>query len=118
MWALPPEIRSAVQALSGRRFEKLMSLLDGSQGCALVEPGGPGHLTFCPWATRKSGHPEIYRFRALGSLQFSFEHSLGSNLSAQEEKEGKIFAALVFSATEFLIDTFYKHLIFYNQHFL
>ena len=113
MWALPPEIRSAVHALSGRRFEKLMSLLDGSQGCALVEPGGPGHLTFCPWATRKSGHPEIYRFRALGSLQFSFEHSLG-----KEEKEGEIFAALVLSATEFLIGTFYKHLIFYNQYFL
>lgn len=46
MWALPPEIRSAVHSLSGRRFEKLMSLLDGSHGCALAEPGGPGHLTF------------------------------------------------------------------------
>ena len=45
--------------------------------------------------------------------QFSFEHSLG-----KEEKEGKIFAALVLSATEFLIGTFYKHLIFYNQYFL
>ena len=48
MLALPPEIRSTVPALSGRRFEKLMSLLDGSQGYALAEPGGPGHLTFLP----------------------------------------------------------------------
>ena len=33
---------------------------------------------FCPWATSKSyaGHPRFYSFRALGSLQFSLEHSL------------------------------------------
>ena len=39
---------------------------------------------FCSWATRKShffiqsyaGHPWFYSFRALGSLQFSLEHSL------------------------------------------
>ena len=39
----------------------------------------------CPWVTRKlldfsykSRHPRFYNFRALGSLQFSLEHSLAS----------------------------------------
>ena len=54
------------------------------QVCALAEPGGPWSLTFALgrqenlrffiqiicWA------PWIYRFIALGSLQFSLEHSL------------------------------------------
>ena len=46
----------------------------------------PPAPNFCSRATRKSqifhtnhmlGYPGFYRFRALGSLQFSLEHSLG-----------------------------------------
>ena len=62
----------------------------GSQGCALAEPGGPWCLTFALgrlgnlsffiqiicWA-----YARFYIFSALGSLQFSLEHSLGFILS-------------------------------------
>ena len=54
------------------------------QGCALAEPGGPWCLTFALGRLEISdfsyksyaGHPGFYSFRALGSLQFSLEHSL------------------------------------------
>ena len=56
------------------------------QACALVEPSGPLVPNFCSPVTRKSffsykytGHPGFHSFRALGSLQFSLEHSLGIN---------------------------------------
>ena len=42
------------------------------QGCALAELGGP----WPPHSNYIAGHPRFYNFRALGSLQFSFEHSL------------------------------------------
>ena len=63
---------------------------------------------FCSWATRKSqifhtnhyaGHPGFYRFRALGSLLFSLEHSLvqltlaGEKVNCQTRKR-KIFDIL------------------------
>ena len=56
-----------------------------NQGCALSEPGGLWRLIFCPRATRKSyaRHPRFYSFRALGSLQFSLEHSLGNLLEVR-----------------------------------
>ena len=58
----------------------------GSQGCALADPAGPLRLTFALgrlgnlsllvqiicWA-----YARFYSFRALGSLQFSLDHSLG-----------------------------------------
>ena len=54
------------------------------QGCALAEPSGPWHLTFAlqqlenlSFLSYKSSaeHPRFYRFKALGSLQFSLGHS-------------------------------------------
>ena len=55
------------------------------QGCALAEPGGPWHPTFVLGRLENlsflfksyAGHPRFYRVKALGSLQFSLEHSLG-----------------------------------------
>ena len=57
----------------------------GNQGCALAEPGSPWHLTFAPWRLKNlsflnktyAEHPTFCGFRALGSLQFSLEHSFG-----------------------------------------
>ena len=54
-------------------------------GCALAEPGGPWHPTFVLGRLENlsflyksyAGHPRFYRVKALGSLQFSLEHSLG-----------------------------------------
>ena len=52
------------------------------QGCALAEPGGPWLLTFALGRLENlsyksyAGHPRFYSFRALGSLQFSLDHSL------------------------------------------
>ena len=54
------------------------------QGCALAELGGPWRLTFAFGRLENlrffiqiiCWHPRFYSFRALGSLQFSFEHSL------------------------------------------
>ena len=54
------------------------------QGCALAEPGGPWHSTFALGRLENCSffiqiicwHPRFNSFRTLGSLQFSFEHSL------------------------------------------
>ena len=55
------------------------------QGCALEEPSGPywcltfdlGRLENLTFLYKSyAGHPWIYRFKALGSLQFSLEQSL------------------------------------------
>ena len=54
------------------------------QGCAQAEPGGPWRLTFTLGQLENlrffiqinAGHPRFYSFRALGSVQFSLEHSL------------------------------------------
>ena len=54
------------------------------QGCALAEPGSPWCLTFAVGRLENlrisyksyAEHPGFYRFRALGSLQFSLQHSL------------------------------------------
>ena len=58
------------------------------QGCALVEPGGPWRVTFALGRLENlrfsyksyPGRPGFYRFRALGFLQFSLEHSLVSGI--------------------------------------
>ena len=55
------------------------------QGCVLAEPGGPWHATFVLGQLKNlsflyksyAGHPRFYRVKALGSLRFSLEHSLG-----------------------------------------
>ena len=57
----------------------------GPQGCALAEPSGPWRLTFALGRLENltssyksyAGHPGFHSFRALGSLQFSLEHSVG-----------------------------------------
>ena len=54
------------------------------QGCALAESGGPWHLTFALGQLENLRFfiqiiywdPRFYSFRALGSVQFSLEHSL------------------------------------------
>ena len=64
-------------------FEYFLSMLL-NQGCAPAEPGSPWYLTFdlrrleSLRFSHKSfvGHPRFHSFRALGSLQFSLEHSL------------------------------------------
>ena len=52
--------------------------------CALAECGGPQRLTFALGRLKNltfsqksyAGHPRFYSIRALGSFQFSLEHSL------------------------------------------
>ena len=53
------------------------------QDCTLAEPGGPWRPTFAlgRLEIKDTGHPRFYMFRALGSLQFSLEHSLGMLLN-------------------------------------
>ena len=59
------------------------------QDCTLAEPGGPWRPTFALGRLEikdllyksYTGHPRFYMFRALGSLQFSLEHSLGMLLN-------------------------------------
>ena len=64
-----------------------------NQGCALAEPSGPWRLTFAlgrlenliffsykPYAL----HPRFYSFGALGSLQFSLEHSLDEQIKVSQ----------------------------------
>ena len=54
------------------------------QGCAQAELSGLWRLTFALGRLENliffiqsyAGHPRFYSFRALGSLQFSLEHSL------------------------------------------
>ena len=46
------------------------------QGCALVVSSSPWHLTFALGQLEITGYPGFHGFRALGSLQFSIEHSL------------------------------------------
>ena len=61
-------------------------LTSAFKGCALAEPSGPWGPTFPPEWLRSlifflyksyAGQPRFYRFRTLGFLQFSLEHSLG-----------------------------------------
>ena len=57
-----------------------------NQGCALVEPSGPWCLTFVLGRLENLSFfieiicwaPGFHKFRALGSLQFFLEHSLGN----------------------------------------
>ena len=64
------------------------------QGCALAEPGGPWGLTFALGRLENlifliqsyAGHPRFYSFRALGSFQFSLEHSLGQGAFNRKDR--------------------------------
>ena len=74
------------------------------QGCALAEHVGPWGLTFATGNKKISdfsyksyaGHHRFYSFRALGSLQFSLEHSLEmeSALIRFSEKKNIVFVTL------------------------
>ena len=62
--------------------------IQDNQGCALVEPGGPWHPTFALGRLENlhlfiqiiCWHPGFHWSRALGSTQFSLEHSIGKTL--------------------------------------
>ena len=67
----------------------IVSIFLQTQGCAVANPGDPWCLTFAPGSLEIFSffiqiicwHPGVYRVRALGSLQFSLEHCLKTQLS-------------------------------------
>ena len=76
-----PTINVRCKALTNQNLSPA-SIFTGLWSSRAQWPPAPN---FCPQATRKSlvfsfksyaGHPKFYRFKVLGSLQFSLEHSL------------------------------------------